>query len=304
MRAPMEKTYGLLRYDRSAHRSLGNKIVTRFLIAIILLSVLVVILDSFTMPGWYWRLSLAFDVFTTAVFTLEYLLRLWTAPLRYPHLRPGRARLRYLVSPGAIVDLLAILPLYLLLFVRVNLYVLRMLRIFRLFVFFKFNRYSHTLSTIWEVIRDKRRELLASMAVVFSLMLISSALIYPIEVTAQPDKFPNILSGLWWAISTLLTIGYGDIYPVTAAGKVLSAIVAILGVGLIAVPTGIISAGFIEIMDRRRAERGEKKAERAAMAAALHPADEIAKYKRLLDEGAITPGEYEKKKAELLEKPS
>ncbi|MDL2254062.1 ion transporter, partial [Ruminococcaceae bacterium OttesenSCG-928-I18] len=251
-----QKTYDLLRVDQ--HRSPGNRRVTGFLVGLILLATLLVILDSFPMPHWYWRLSAVVNVAITLLFSAEYLLRVWTAPLCYPDKTPARARLRYIFSPMALIDLLSILPFYLLIFTNVDFAALRTLRLLRLFVFFKFNRYFHTLDTIGQVIRTKKRELITSMVAVFSLMMISSALIYSIEGQVQPEKFSNVLSGLWWAISTLLTIGYGDIYPITAIGKVLAAVVAVLGVGLIAVPTGIISAGFVEVMGKKQEERAEK----------------------------------------------
>ena len=228
------------------------------MVCLILLATLIVILDSFPMPRWYWVLSTAANILITFLFTIEYILRVWTAPLLYPDKSPAKARLRYIVSPMAIIDLLSILPFYLFLFTDIDLAALRTLRLLRLFVFFKFNRYFHTLDTIGQVIKTKRRELITSMVAVFSLMLISSALIYTIEGQVQPDKFQNILSGLWWAVSTLLTIGYGDIYPITALGKLLASFVAILGVGLIAVPTGIIGAGFVEVTKDRQEKQAEK----------------------------------------------
>ena len=121
-----------------------------------------------------------------------------------------------------------------------------MLRIIRLFRVFKINRYTNALSSIAKVFRNKQHELLSSIFVVLLLMIVASVLMYSIENSAQPDVFKNAFDALWWALATLTTVGYGDIYPITVLGKILSAIIAILGIGLVAVPTGIISAGFME----------------------------------------------------------
>lgn len=124
-----------------------------------------------------------------------------------------------------------------------------MLRIVRLFRVFKLNRYTSALSTIATVFKKKKSQLISSIFVVLLLMIIAAVLMYSIENEAQPDVFENAFSALWWAIATLTTVGYGDIYPVTVLGKILSAVIALLGIGLVAVPTGIISAGFMETID-------------------------------------------------------
>ena len=122
---------------------------------------------------------------------------------------------------------------------------------------FKLNRYTNALSSVVNVLKKKKDQLLASMFVVILLMLISSILMYYCENEAQPDVFDNAFSGLWWAIATLTTVGYGDIYPVTILGKIISAFLALLGIGLVAVPTGIISAGFSEEVNTNNQEREE-----------------------------------------------
>jgi voltage-gated potassium channel len=146
----------------------------------------------------------------------------------------------------AIVDLLAILPFYLPFIIPIDLRVLRAIRLFRLLRLLKVNRYTNALSDVGNVLKRKATQLLSSMFVVLILMVIASILMYSIENEAQPAIFENAFSGLWWSIATLTTVGYGDIYPVTIAGKILGAVIALLGIGLVAVPTGIISAGFME----------------------------------------------------------
>lgn len=156
----------------------------------------------------------------------------------------------------AVIDLLAILPFYLPFIFPIDLRVLRTIRVIRLFRLFKVNRYTNSLSIIAKVFKSKASQLISSVFVVGLLMIISSVLMYSIENPVQPEVFKNAFSGLWWAVATFTTVGYGDIYPITGAGKILSAIIAMLGIGLVAVPTGIISAGFIEnISDGREEEK-------------------------------------------------
>ena len=127
-----------------------------------------------------------------------------------------------------------------------------MLRIIRLFRVFKINRYTNALVSIAKVFKNKQSELLSSIFVVLLLMIVASVLMYGVENKAQPEVFRNAFDALWWALATLTTVGYGDIYPITVLGKILSAIIAILGIGLVAVPTGIISAGFMENMNQTK----------------------------------------------------
>lgn len=178
----------------------------------------------------------------------------------YPEMSPLKARLKYIFSFMAIIDLLAILPFYVPFLIPIDLRVLRMLRIIRLLRIFKINRYTTALSTIADVFKRKKHQLLSSMAVVIILMIIAAVLMYNIENEAQPEAFDNAMSALWWAVATLTTVGYGDVYPVTILGKILSAIIAILGIGLVAVPTGILSSGFVESIEeqKQQAEDDEK----------------------------------------------
>lgn len=131
---------------------------------------------------------------------------------------------------------------------------LRAIRLVRILRIFKLNRYSEALASIADVFKQKSREILASLIFVTLLLIIASLLIYHVEHDAQPDKFQNAFSGLWWAVATLTTVGYGDIYPVTAAGKILGALIAILGIGMVAIPTGILSAGFMEHLEHNNEE--------------------------------------------------
>ncbi len=248
--------YSLIRDDDE--NNLAASIFDGFIIALIIVNVLLVILDTFKgLPEAVLSVFHFIEVFSIVIFTIEYLLRLWTADFIFPALRPMRARLKYAFSFMAIVDILAILPFYLPFVIPIDLRVLRMVRLLRLLRILKVNRYTNALSTVGNVIKRKAPQLISSMLVVLVLMIMASVLMYNIEYEAQPDVFENAFSGLWWAIATLTTVGYGDIYPITALGKLLSAVIALLGIGLVAVPTGIISAGFMENISGENADTQE-----------------------------------------------
>lgn len=236
-----------------------SKLFDISIIVLIILNLAMVIAETFTLPDAVRQAMSKFETFSVILFTVEYFLRLWTSDLIRPNLKPAKARLRYVVSFMALIDLLAIIPFYVPFIIPIDLRVLRTLRITRLLRLFKVNRYTTALSTIGKVFKRKSSQLTASMFVVLLLMLIASVLMYNIENAAQPDAFKNAFDALWWAIATLTTIGYGDIYPITAAGRFLSGVIAILGIGLVAVPTGIISAGFMEVIETPETDAHDEK---------------------------------------------
>lgn len=230
----------------------ASKIFDLLILTLIFTSVVSVFLATFAIPRTL-RIGLfVLEWVAVAVFTVEYLLRVWTADLLYPQLPPWRARLRYVRSGMALIDLAAILPSYLPMLIPINLVGLRAIRLVRLLRIFKLNRYSEALLGIATVLRRKSREMFAAMFFVAILLVIASLLIYYTEHDAQPEAFANAFSGLWWAVATLTTVGYGDIYPVTALGRVLGAVIAILGIGMVALPTGILSSGFMELISRQQ----------------------------------------------------
>lgn len=252
-----DRIYNTIRDDDE--NDLASNIVDGCIIFLIILNVAIVIAQTFPLPQGVLN---AFDIIETVsviIFTIEYLLRLWTSDYIYSGLGPIRARLKYVFSFMAIIDLLAILPFYLPFLITVDLRVLRVLRVIRLFRVFKFNRYTNALAAIGEVFKRKKSQLLSSIFVVGLLMIIASVLMYNVESEAQPEAFSNAFSSLWWAVATLTTVGYGDVYPVTVLGKILSAIIAILGIGLVAVPTGIISAGFTELIGDKKEDQEDEK---------------------------------------------
>ncbi len=236
------------RSDRLGHMA------DMFFVLLISLNVLIVFLYTFTLPPVLLPIFRQIEFVSIIFFTAEYCLRIWTADLLYPNLSPFMARLRYLTSIMALIDLLSILPFYLPMLIPFDLKVLRALRLVRLFQIFKLSRYTSPLTSITHVIRRKSSQLTASLCVVLLLIIVSSLLMYSVENPVQPDKFNNAFSGMWWAISTMTTVGYGDIYPVTALGKCIGSLIAFLGVGLLAVPTALISTGFMEQNEQHRRE--------------------------------------------------
>ncbi len=186
------------------------------------------------------------EYLTVISFTADYVLRLVTADFRYRGKPRGAAALRYAVSFAGIIDLLSFLPTYLPVFFPSGVVAFRIFRVIRIFRLFRINAYYDSLNVITSVLSNKRNQLISSVSILLVLMLASSLCMYSLEHAAQPEVFANALSGIWWAASTLLTVGYGDIYPITPIGRVLGIIITFLGVGVVAIPTGIISAGFVE----------------------------------------------------------
>lgn len=241
-------------------KSLPSRIFDVFIIIMIILTLITVIAETFDIPSFCQNIFDKFEIVSVIVFTIEYILRIWTADLLHPELSPLRARLKYIVSFMAIIDLLAILPFYLPFFIKIDLRALRALRVVRLLRIFKINRYTNALNTIGQVFKNKASQLISSIMIVGLLMIIASVLMYNIESAAQPETFSNAIEAMWWAVATLTTVGYGDVYPITAAGKVLATIIAFLGIGMVAVPTGIITAGFSELVKSDdKQEKDEKK---------------------------------------------
>ena len=186
------------------------------------------------------------EAVTVIFFAVDYVFRLITSGFLYPDKRRGEALVRYMFSFTGVVDLLSFLPYFLPVFFPEGAIAFRMFRIIRVFRLFRINAYYDSLNVITSVIVSKKQQLLSSVFIILVLMLGSSLCMYSIEHSVQPDVFENAFSGMWWAVSTLLTVGYGDIYPITTAGRAFGIAIAFLGVGMVAIPTGIISAGFVE----------------------------------------------------------
>ena len=220
-----------------------------FLVVLIILNVITVILG--TVESLYIRYQAFFDifeVFSVIVFTVEYSLRIWSCTSSKEFSRPIMGRLKYASKPLLIIDLFAILPFYLPVLLPVDLRFLRILRIFRVLRVLKLERYFVALKTVAKVIKNKSAEIISTFIVIFIMLVIVASLMYYIE----PQTFDNIPQAMWWGIVTLTTVGYGDIYPVTVPGQVIGAILALLGIGLFGLPAGILAAGFIEEIQKKR----------------------------------------------------
>ncbi len=230
-----------------------SRTIDLFIMVLIALNVAMVILETVQSLGLqYRRFFEVFEVFSVLVFTVEYLLRLWTCTADERFARPVAGRIRYVFTPMALVDLIAILPFYLPMLVSVDLRVLRAMRLARLLRLFKLGRYSESLQTLGNVLRQKSGELYVMLFVLFILLVIASSLMYFAEHEAQPDAFSSIPASMWWGMVTLTTVGYGDAFPVTPTGKLLGAIIALLGIGMFALPAGILGSGFAEEIQRRK----------------------------------------------------
>lgn len=206
----------------------------------------------------YSAIFFGFELFSVTVFSIEYLLRVWVADVDPKNNSPLWGRLRYLLSPMALIDLAAILPFFLPLAITLDLRVLRLLRLFRLFRLFKMTRYVQSLSAFHRVFAAKKEELLITALMIFVFLIAASTAMYALENEAQPDKFSSIPETLWWGVVTLTTIGYGDMYPVTPLGKVVGGVIAVLGIGLFALPAGILASGFSEELRKHQEETKEK----------------------------------------------
>ncbi len=238
-----------------------NKYFIQFIYGLIILNVIALILESYKElqiefgKVFYW-----FEVFSVIIFTIEYLFRLWVSDLETKYDGSNIIkRVKFATSTLGLIDLIAILPFYLPMIFPFDLRIVRILRLFRLLRIFKLGRYSKSLQTINNVFKETKSELTITIFVAFVLLVLSSTLMFYIEGDAQPDKFSNIGNAFWWSIATLTTVGYGDVYPITALGKVLSAFIALIGIGFIALPTGIISSAFIDKIQENRAKNKDKK---------------------------------------------
>lgn len=194
-----------------------------------------------------------FDLGSVVIFSVEYVLRVWSAREHPRYSRPILGRLRFAMTPLALIDLLAVIPFWLP-FLGVDLRILRGARLFRLFRILKIVRYSRALQTFGRVFRRKAEELVLTFALVGFLLLIASLLLYYVEHEAQPETFASVPAAMWWGIVTLTTVGYGDVYPITVAGRLLGGLFALSAVLFIALPTAILGAGFVEELEARRSD--------------------------------------------------
>lgn len=217
-----------------------------FIILLILLNVVGIVLESVeSIYTKYQELFYYFEIFSVVVFTIEYLVRIYsiTESPEYKHFITGR--LRYSISFYALIDLFAILPFYLS-FIIPDLRFIRVLRLLRLIRLLKVIRFIKAIRVIEAVFRNTKDELFISFLIIAKVLFLSSTLMYFCEHTLQPDKFSSIPATMWWSTMTLTTVGYGDIYPITSLGKFFAGLISLLGIAVFALPTGILVGGFSE----------------------------------------------------------
>jgi len=228
-----------------------------FIVLVILLNISVMFFETFDELDALSGVFRVIEIVTILIFCVEYALRIWTAPELYPELPAGKAVLRFLLSADGVIDLLTILP-----FIYFSGFIaFRMLRVVRIFHLFRINSQYDSFHVITSVIYEKRNQIVSSVVIILILMMASSLCMYSVEHEAQPEAFRNAFSGIWWSLTTIFTVGYGDIYPVTVLGRCIAIVITFLGVGVVAIPTGIISAGFVE--QYTRVQSAQTQTERA-----------------------------------------
>ena len=237
---------------------LASRLFDQMIVVVIVLNLAVTFLSTFDELEPLYCVFDVIELVTIIIFTIEYVLRIYTAGLLYPEKTYGRAVISFIFSFYGIIDLLAFMPYYLPIFFPVGIVAFRMFRVLRIFRLFKINAQYDAFNVITDVIKEKKTQIISSTVMILIFVLAASMTMYSVENPAQPENFKNAFSGIWWAVSTLLTVGYGDIYPITPAGQILAIIMAFLGVGMVAIPTGIISAGFVEEYTKIKTYRGSE----------------------------------------------
>src|ERR1035437_406184 len=244
----------------NAHRHYKyGKFYDIFIMSLILLNVIAVILGTVkSIEIKYESFLYDFEVFTIVIFTIEYILRIWSCTSDEKYSKPISGRFRFAMTPLALVDLITILPFYIPV-MGLDLRFVRVIRLIRVFRIIKAARYISSLKLFGRVFISRKEELLITSFIMIILIILSSSLMYIFESHIQPDKFTDIPTTMWWSVATLTTVGYGDIYPITGEGKILASIVEILGIGLFALPTGILGAGFVDEFHKSRTKLEKKK---------------------------------------------
>lgn len=232
-----------------------ERIFEFLLIAIIVLNIIAIVCQSIKeVYDEYAQFFQYFEIFSVIFFTIEYFLRIYSIVENKKYGDPISGRIKYLGTPMSIIDLMAFVPFYLS-FLPLDLRFLRIFRLMGLLRMFKVARYMHALTMFKKVIYDRREQLVLSIFFILFILVIISTIMFYVEREAQPDKFSSIPATMWWGIATLTTVGYGDMVPITAWGRILGGMFAITGVGLLALPAGILSSGFFEMMHRPRTRK-------------------------------------------------
>jgi voltage-gated potassium channel len=237
--------------DPTAWPAAGLSPLNKLLALLICMAAAVAILESErTVHRGNESLFFLAEIMFTAIFATEYAARLWTIG-ENPDYAGFTGRLRYALTPSALIDLLAVLPMFVV-FLGSEAFILRIFRLIRILRLARLGRFSTAAMAISTAVKARRYELLMSLGVAGVLLLISSTLLYVVEGEGQPDNFGSIPRAMWWSIATLTTVGYGDVYPMTVVGRIFAGITAITGIGLIAMPTGILAAAFSDAIQAQR----------------------------------------------------
>ncbi|MFZ1371913.1 MAG: ion transporter [Ferruginibacter sp.] len=242
------------------HPELGNKrpvkILNGFIIILIILNVAAVMLETVdSIYREYATFFRIFDLVSVIIFTVEYVLRVWSSnhDPRYAHFIHGR--LRYMLSAGALIDLLAFLPFYIHVFAGLDLRVLRILRLLRFLRLFQLTAFMKSTQLVKNVFKTRANDLKLSLVLILFLIIIAACLVFFSEHRVQPEIFSSIPATLWWSVMTVTTVGYGDMIPITVPGKIFTSLISVMGLAIFALPAGIITAGFLE--ETRKLKKGK-----------------------------------------------
>lgn len=230
-----------------------GRLLAGTLILLILINVIAAVLE--TDAPMYLAYGSLFDLlaaFSVIVFTVEYLIRVWCCTENPLYHDPVRGRLKYMATPVALIDLFCVLPFLVAPFLAATPAVVQFIRFLRIFWILKMNHYSRALRTFGRVFAAKRGEIFMGFFIMLVLLILGSAMVFFAEHDAQPQKFSSVIASLWWGIETMATIGYGDMVPITPLGKFIAGIVALVGIGLFALPAGIFASGFVEEIHRKK----------------------------------------------------
>lgn len=249
------RVYEILELDRIDDTT--SKIDNYVIIFLVFLSIAIFMLETVESTKVFMPYFKIADIAIYIIFSIEYLIRFWIADLNPAYANKQFKRLRFMFSFMPMIDLIAILPFYMPIVFPVDLRFVRIFRFFRIFRLLKLNRYNNSLVTLGEVIKEKKEDLIITFSLLFMVLFIASCLMYYIENFAQPKVFASIPHAMWWGVATLTTIGYGDIFPITVAGKILASVIAILSIGFVGLPTGILASGYIDIVHKKK-ETAEK----------------------------------------------
>ena len=279
--------------------------VTIFIVVLIVISVAVAILDTLEeLPAEVKTAFYLIEVVTLLIFTVEYGLRLWSCTADKEFHDPLKGRLLYLITPFALIDFVAIFPSYVTLFAgatAIDLLFLRSIRLLRVFRVFKLGRYNDAFTMVKKVLYTKKGELFVVAFTGIIVIIISASLMYLAESHTN-SAFDSIPEAMWWSIETLTTVGYGDVLPITPLGKLLASVISVAGIAFIALPAGILGAGFLEEFQNKRNKKQKTMPTTASVSVSVSVAAEIREFVRLREDGHITEDEFKEQKAKLLKR--